>query len=851
MKRSLLAALLFFFTRVVIAQYVNDWNNYLIEPTPVSWSSPSYQIDVDSIGNTYVLTGLSQQITSRIWKLNKYGLLEWSKEIYRADIGVGNLLATSNGVYYKDLYGLGKIDAHGNQLWYDSLGYQAFGEASVSLDAFQNVIALTATSSGDIVTVRKFNPDGNIIYQTSFGINNLIVVQCTSDKHGNVFCSASVDSIGVSIYKEEIYKIDTAGNIIWNKEFSGPNYDSYTGKIQFDSHENLIVLTPGKIDAIPYNLICNIYKRIDPAGNTINELGGTLQGGHANFIVHGDSIICFIGGLARVIDTLGSQLHAKLLSATTYTRGIIPFENSFFIWAIDIDTPRLIVTQYDYNLQLVNQIQRDFTQGYSDLAISKQYNISAMANFYHSPDSIPDSTLVIHFCADCETNIDGYCYADTNLNCTIDFPEFKFTHRAIHLLPNNIFSYTDGDGKFQFLQQNGTYTITELLPPYWYHDCWDTITTTLDSTHSNSIGNSFGSIPIPGIHDKQVVVSISRAIPGFLSHQIIDFANVGTEVENGFVSYTIDSHFLFLQSIPPFDSVDGRTHFWNFSNLEVLEHRHIFVEAVLATYTTLDSYVSYCATVEPIAGDTTPQNNIDSGNLRVRGSFDPNDKTSKATNKNETGNLTDSSVLTYTIRFQNTGNDTAHKVVVLDSLDTDLDISTLEVIAFSHSYEIALYDNRVLKFTFNNILLPDSGANQLLSNGFIVYTIHPKKNLLPGTQIDNTAAIYFDYNAGVRTNTVSDWVELNPTSIFKIQDKEQLHLFLFPNPSNNIVNVIADESMTGSSLNVYDITGRKMLTAQLRLTKTQLATSSFANGVYLVSVENEKGKTTRRLVIQH
>lgn len=557
-----------------------------------------------------------------------------------------------------------------------------------------------------------------------------------------------------------------------------------------------------------------------------------------------------MGSQIKVIDTLGNQLHVKTFSGFSL-HNLSAFENSFFIYGLDVSNSQIVALQYDYNLQLISQARSNIPNTYIDFAFSKELNISAIATLSHSPDSIPDSTLVLHFCANCEPNIDGYSYTDSNFNCSIDLSEAKNQQRQISLTPGNIFSYTDINGKFQFLQPNNAYALTESLPLYWTHDCGDSITFAIDSAHGNSVGNLFGSVITPGIHDKRINVVPSDFNPGLGSYFIIDYSNVGTEIENGYVRFTLDDSLTFIQSSPPFDSVNGQTYFWNFSTLQLLEHRQIFISSVLSTLDTIGSQIFYSASIEPISGDTTPQNNIDSGSLRVRGSFDPNDKNSKATNKNETGNLTDSSMLTYTIRFQNTGNDTAHKVVVLDSLDTDLDISTLEVIAFSHSYEIALYDNRVLKFTFDNILLPDSGANQLLSNGFIVYTIHPKKNLLPGTQIDNTAVIYFDYNAGVRTNTVSDWIELNPTAIFKIQDKDQLHLFLFPNPSNNIVNVITDESMAGSSLNVYDITGRKMLTAQLTTANTQLATSSFANGVYLVSVENEKGKTTKRLVIQH
>ncbi|WP_336556646.1 DUF7619 domain-containing protein, partial [Streptomyces brasiliscabiei] len=60
----------------------------------------------------------------------------------------------------------------------------------------------------------------------------------------------------------------------------------------------------------------------------------------------------------------------------------------------------------------------------------------------------------------------------------------------------------------------------------------------------------------------------------------------------------------------------------------------------------------------------------------------------------------------------------------------------------------------MLVLNFNNIMLPDSHTNMSLSTGFVKYYIYPKKNLHTGTRVSNSADIYFDYNAPVKTNTV-------------------------------------------------------------------------------------------------
>jgi hypothetical protein len=58
-----------------------------------------------------------------------------------------------------------------------------------------------------------------------------------------------------------------------------------------------------------------------------------------------------------------------------------------------------------------------------------------------------------------------------------------------------------------------------------------------------------------------------------------------------------------------------------------------------------------------------------------------------------------------------------------------------------------------MEFKFENILLVDSNTNEPLSHGFVRYRIQPKTNLSAGDSITNFAAIYFDFNEPVITNT--------------------------------------------------------------------------------------------------
>ncbi|MEM6966931.1 MAG: FG-GAP-like repeat-containing protein, partial [Bacteroidota bacterium] len=138
----------------------------------------------------------------------------------------------------------------------------------------------------------------------------------------------------------------------------------------------------------------------------------------------------------------------------------------------------------------------------------------------------------------------------------------------------------------------------------------------------------------------------------------------------------------------------------------------------------------------------------------VFASYDPNDKAAIPTGIGVENNILRSWELDYTIRFQNTGNDTAFLVVLRDTISEHLDLATLNVRGASHNYTYELNAERELKITFANILLPDSTTNLAASQGFIEYTISPQADVPFGSIIENTAYIYFDFNDPIITNTV-------------------------------------------------------------------------------------------------
>jgi len=137
----------------------------------------------------------------------------------------------------------------------------------------------------------------------------------------------------------------------------------------------------------------------------------------------------------------------------------------------------------------------------------------------------------------------------------------------------------------------------------------------------------------------------------------------------------------------------------------------------------------------------------------IVGSFDPNDKMALPKGMKDEHLIAANTILEYKIRFQNTGSDTAFRVVVVDTIDVAmLNMYSFSAGASSHPYEITVDENKILTFTFNNILLPDSTTNEIESHGFVQFSIRQKDGNDDGEEIRNKAAIYFDYNEPIITN---------------------------------------------------------------------------------------------------
>lgn len=238
--------------------------------------------------------------------------------------------------------------------------------------------------------------------------------------------------------------------------------------------------------------------------------------------------------------------------------------------------------------------------------------------------------------------------------------------------------------------------------------------------------------------------------------------------------------------------------------------------------------------------------------MENRGSWDPNDKQAQPKGYDMSHYIEANTPLTYKIRFQNTGTDTAFRVLIIDTLSQHLDPSTIQMQVSSHGYTWELSSQGVLKVIYNNIMLPDSNVNELASHGFIEFTIHQKENLPIGTVINNKAEIYFDFNYPIITNQTYHTIEDNFVTIILNTNtptdfKKSLEIMLHPNPFHTYTTLsIKGATEESLSLNVYDLMGKlvhRYVAPKIDPTgciNIQINRNELPQGVYIFQLSGDK-----------
>ena len=215
----------------------------------------------------------------------------------------------------------------------------------------------------------------------------------------------------------------------------------------------------------------------------------------------------------------------------------------------------------------------------------------------------------------------------------------------------------------------------------------------------------------------------------------------------------------------------------------------------------------------------------------------------------EDGFISPDTDLKYTIVFSNPSQDTIRRVVIRDTLPASLDISGITFGASSFPYEFEVYDEGIIKITFDDIILAPLDSSATLkptSMGYITYTIKQKSNNDLGTVISNSAAVFFENTTPVFTNTITHRIdELSNfvidgtvSSIPTLGFSSDYQVNIQPNPfaTTTSFTIESDKDLSRVDFILYDVTGKTIRTERFSGKNYRFSRGALNAGMYFYSM---------------
>ncbi|MBK8406289.1 MAG: hypothetical protein IPL25_20190 [Saprospiraceae bacterium] len=431
------------------------------------------------------------------------------------------------------------------------------------------------------------------------------------------------------------------------------------------------------------------------------------------------------------------------------------------------------------------------------------------------------------------TYISGRVFLDTNVDGIFNSKDIILKNYFLNSGPGSFTTFSSDSGYILLVTKDAVNTIKVAVPN-------PNFAFSVPDEYLINVGNVYGQFPgqydfaiqeKPRI-DLEVAISSTIARPGRSTIVNLRISNVGNvPVPYSKLSLKFPIGWNVIESIPKHQTVIGGNQLiWDILDTLGIKESKIFTISLETPSTAMvGSAFSLVADVY-CQNDADLLNNQAIWNDRIRASIDPNDtlvdKAKYYPSADHSGELI------YTIRFQNTGTDTAFDIIIRDTLSNALDPTSVRVLHASHPFQLQMKKLGNLEILFKNILLPDSSTNEFASHGFVQIAVKPKTTTDP-FYITNRASIYFDFNPPVMTNTASTYVGLVNTELPVKHGK----LRVTPNPFNH--HMMVEYESTGNSrdyrLKIINIQGKQILNAVVeKAGQIQFNSELYPPGIYRI-----------------
>ena len=449
-------------------------------------------------------------------------------------------------------------------------------------------------------------------------------------------------------------------------------------------------------------------------------------------------------------------------------------------------------------------------------------------------DVLPEEAVICSLLgSDCPTYypLSGRAYIDYNSNGMPEITEPGVPLSSVRADPGGYLAGCSSTGYWQLPVPEGEYTVV-LSTGYAYAlgvspALYDI--SVLNAGETNS-GYDFGVLMQANVQDLAAWLTAAPARPGFQNQLHLYCRNYGGMPSDAVFSLTWDADQSWQSSSVPPSSNIGNTATWNFNVLPAGATEQIVVTLNTAPTVPLGTGIQHLLSASPIANDYAPEDNTAHFDDAVVGSYDPNDKLLLPAAITPDQAATGQTRLNYTIRFQNTGTFPAERVVILDTLSSDLQWNSFQFIASSHDHHWYITDG-VLHVIHDGIMLPDSNSNEPGSHGFFAFSMLPATDLQDGATVTNVAHIVFDFNEPIITPPAVLHVDID-AGVGPVADSQLLSFR--PNPASDRIQLIGAQSTAG--YRIIDQLGQAAQTGRLSA-DGWLEVQALSPGLYVLEVE--------------
>ncbi|MGB8193866.1 MAG: T9SS type A sorting domain-containing protein [Chitinophagaceae bacterium] len=688
-----------------------------------------------------------------------------------------------------------KLDSFGNVIWQRCSEY-SFSKIKSTSDGGFIAIGTTTNNSlpdyhgADDVLLTKFDANGMVEWRkvyggtnTDFGENIVQVaggytfIAETKSNNGDVLQNYGSSDIWV-------VNIDNSGNILWQKSY-GSSAQEYAPQVIEQIADGGYVYTANRIagtdtSAIVLKLTAAgavIWERTYYKVNAGSNIKPTPDGGFVFVGIGGRSLFDerTWGVYILRLNTDGSEKWRAVYEMRHPSiSGLIIDKDGGFIIAGSYqpairdwlggyaNTDGLIMKIADENggpMEWAKAYGGSSWEYISDMALSSNGDLLLVGT--NNSNAGPQGDIWYMQMRNFYNIVKGRAFIDANLNSLRDAGEPDANNFTVKSeLVNSMWFFVPTyesltkNGRFKNAAEKGTVKTTIKLKN-GYYNAVPALHESLFNAYEQKDSVDFALQPVGNVRDYNVsIIPLNRANAFRPAQYVLKVHNAGTDILiNKELVFIKDRMSLLSANIPP-ASITGDTLRWTIPLLNPTDTAGIYLDMKLDLPPSLmtGDMLLLKASIDS-AGDVSSPDNFFTLKQIVVGSFDPNDKAESSGEYLTRAEVRTAKTLNYTIRFQNTGTDTAYNVWIQDNLDSKLNIESFEVTGASHRFSYNIITGNQLTFYFGNILLPDSNVNERASHGYISYRIRVKTNLVPGDEIKNTASIFFDFNDAVQTNT--------------------------------------------------------------------------------------------------